>query len=178
MKHHWPTAVPAISPAVQPGADVRSAPTDEAPPSTARVVRRGIRVRKPETLIPATVAHGEDGRLIIRMPVKLVSESNTREHWRRKAERVAKQRETVGLLYAVLAHNPFRALPHLVRITRIAPYPIDGDNCTGAAKHVRDEIAVCLGLASDRDPRVEWRVDQRREGVRTYGVEIAFAWKA
>lgn len=56
------------------------------------------------------------------------------------------------------------ALPCAVLVRRVAPSsgldPHDG--LPGAMKAIVDGIADALGLASDRDPRVVWRYDQRR----------------
>lgn len=68
-------------------------------------------------------------------------------------------------------------LPALVTITRVAPSsgldPHDG--LPASLKSVVDGIADALGLKSDRDPRVEWQLRQRRGLSRQYGVEIVIA---
>jgi hypothetical protein len=76
------------------------------------------------------------------------------------------------------ALRPFlvnRALPAgwraVVTFVRLAPraLALDSDNLISCAKHVRDALAVLLGV-NDRDPRVEWRVQQ--EKAKNYGVRI------
>ena len=61
----------------------------------------------------------------------------------------------------------------VVRITRVSPRRLDGDNATAAAKSVRDGVADALGV-DDRDPRVEWLVDQEA-GPASVWVEI-YRW--
>ncbi len=52
--------------------------------------------------------------------------------------------------------------PLVVTMTRVAPSSgLDSDNMVGSMKHVRDAIAGVLGI-DDKDPRVEWRVNQRK----------------
>lgn len=97
----------------------------------------------------------------------LVSEANAHEvHWHR-AKRAKQQHGVVGLV--LRAHRPVAA-PCEVRITRLAPGTLDTDNLQGSAKHVRDAVALWLGV-DDKDPRVTWHVGQER--TKHYGVRIA-----
>lgn len=110
----------------------------------------------------------------VMLPLKLVSEANgSHGHWAAKARRVKAQR----LAVATLVRRPLRrvALPCTVTITRIAPRAFDDDNLVRSAKAVRDQIAAELGI-NDRDPRVTWRVEQRKGGVRQYGCEVRIEW--
>ena len=43
---------------------------------------------------------------------------------------------------------------------------------SSSLKAVRDGVADALGLASDRDPRVAWVVDQERGEPRQYAVRV------
>lgn len=97
----------------------------------------------------------------------LVSEANAHEvHWHR-AKRAKQQHGVVGLV--LRAHRPVAA-PCEVRITRLAPGTLDTDNLQGSAKHVRDAVALWLGV-DDKDPRVTWHVGQER--TKHYGARIA-----
>lgn len=106
--------------------------------------------------------------MTIRIPVKLPSASNLREHWARKHRRVKQQR---GVVRAYLGGQPRPELPLVVTLTRIGPRRFDDDNLRGAFKGQRDEVAAWLGV-DDADPRVTWAYAQRREGVREYAIEI------
>lgn len=119
----------------------------------------------------------------------LESEANERGHARAKARRTAAQRAAVGSTLRVLGGAAV-PLPCRVVVTRVAPLPLDSDNLTGSAKHVRDELAVWLNpkviakgkkrgqvTGDDRDPRVEWLVAQEK-GPAAVVIEVApvVAW--
>lgn len=120
--------------------------------------------------------------LTFTFPIHLQSEANSREHWRAKAARVAKQRALAKML---LRFHSQPLLPCVVTITRIAPRSLDDDNLNASAKSVRDELALWLGLptkvigknkrlhADDSDPRVSWRYGQRKGEPGQYAVEIS-----
>lgn len=106
--------------------------------------------------------------------VKTVSELNTRGHWGRRARRASSQRAAVLGSWFVRVGVPERTqprLPAVVTLTRIAPKELDDDNLRGALKHCRDQVAECMGLPDDRDPRVRWEYGQR--SGKLYGVEVA-----
>ena len=96
--------------------------------------------------------------------LRLVSEANSRGHTKHaKGGRNARVRAAVARAFLGVALPP---LPLRVCVTRIAPCALDSDNIHGSgAKAVRDEVADVLGLRSDRDHRVEWRVTQMRGPV-------------
>jgi hypothetical protein len=102
------------------------------------------------------------------LPLRLVSEANAHEHWRKRQGRAKEQRATVAAWFR--QHTiALPRLPLVVTLTRLAPSTLDSDNCVGAAKHCRDGVADWLGI-DDRDARVEWRVGQ--EKAPHYGVRI------
>lgn len=102
---------------------------------------------------------------MIVLPLKTVGGLNAREHWRKRATRVKRERDTARLL------APSHPLPCVVTMTRLSPGTLDDDNLQGACKAVRDGIADKLGI-DDRDPRVEWRYAQERCKRGEYGVRI------
>lgn len=109
-----------------------------------------------------------------KLPLRLVSEKNQREHWAKKAKRVKAHRNAVALLLG--SRLRVVTLPCAVTITRIAPRALDDDNATRSASAVRDEVARLLGV-DDRDERVTWRpVEQRRGKVREYACAIRIEW--
>ncbi len=129
-------------------------------------------------------APGQDGfdRHIgtIRVPMRTVSEANTRGHWATKARRAKDQRTTCRLVcgaplakYRLGLRDGYVPRLH-IRITRIAPGELDDDNLPVALKSVRDGITDALGLTNDRDLRLVWVYSQARK-ARTYAVEIT-AW--
>lgn len=114
-------------------------------------------------------------RIVVALPLKLVSEANSHTHWRKRQKRAKGHHEVTGFLVgAALAKADARGqamLPCVVTITRIAPRALDSDNLVGSAKHCRDSVAAAFGI-DDRDPRVEWRVAQERGAPNTYGARV------
>lgn len=98
---------------------------------------------------------------------RVISESNQRKGWqgrwkRGKAQASALSEAVYNLSYAGVTMpdaNASKAL--IVTWTHIGP-EMDDDNLRSALKGLRDHLAEWLGLPNDRDPRVEWRYDQRR----------------
>lgn len=105
------------------------------------------------------------------LPIKLESLLNIREHWAKRAKR-AKSQRVAGWAHtlATLQRSKVR-FPAKIRITRIAPKPLDSDNLAASAKHVRDGIADALGI-NDNDPRVEWDYWQEKGNPYTYSVRV------
>jgi len=105
------------------------------------------------------------------IPMKTVSESNQREHWRKRARR-AKQQRGAAFLIVSASGGAYKCMrfPRLT-ITRVAPRRLDDDNLRGALKAVRDGIADALSV-NDGDPSILWEYRQRRGGRHEYAVEI------
>lgn len=117
----------------------------------------------------------------VTIPIKTVSEANARDHWATRAKRTRTIRTTCALACgAPLAkYREGLAKGHVqrlhVRIVRVAPRELDGDNLQSATKGARDGIADALDLQSDRDPRVTWHYHQRKSSKGMYAVEVT-AW--
>lgn len=94
----------------------------------------------------------------VRVPIRTVNSTNERAHWAVKAKRAKAERQAVGWLLKGLEAPP---LPCSVTITRegMNRRLLDGDGLQSAGKHVRDAVAVWLGV-DDADKRVTWRYDQ------------------
>ena len=120
--------------------------------------------------------------LVVTIPLHIFSEANERGAWHASARRTRDHRR---LVEAVLRTKRRPALPAVVTLVRIAPCALDDDNLARAMKGIRDEVAVWLCpvvvqkgkrrgqlTGNDRDPRVTWRVAQRRGRPREYAVEI------
>jgi hypothetical protein len=109
--------------------------------------------------------------------LELVNATNEHCHWRKRQARAKAQRGGARISTAVRVSVALRDASHwlhgplLVTITRIGPRRLDDDGATASAKPIRDGIADALGI-DDRDPRVTWRVEQARGGVREYGVRV------
>lgn len=91
-----------------------------------------------------------------------------RWHWSKTRRVVAKCRRDVGL---VLSQHDKPELPVMVTMTRCSVGVCDDDGAIGAMKSCRDAIAKWLGV-DDSDPRVEWRVEQRKCKRADVGVVI------
>lgn len=115
----------------------------------------------------------------VTLPLKVLNESNRRDHWAPRARRTKQARETVGLVVGahLRATGPGLRLPVVVTLTRIAPRNLDSDGVVSSMKACRDGVADALGV-DDGDERVEWRYSQRRQTrgditlVRGYGVAV------
>lgn len=101
--------------------------------------------------------------LTVTVPIRTVSEANTREHWAKKAARHKAQR---GGTYLMVSSRLPKQKPKgkiRVTITRIAPRKLDGDNLAISCKHVRDGVSDALSLADDRESDyLEWVTTQER----------------
>lgn len=114
----------------------------------------------------------------VTIPIRTVSEANARGHWTARAGRTKRHRTATALTLRSRVVGRLRP-PCVVSLTRIAPRSLDDDNLRGALKAVRDEVAVWLGLptnrrgqADDSDPRVRWEYAQERGAPRQYAVRV------
>lgn len=146
--------------------------------ATCPICRIRAGVAGPELRIVEVPDLEAEDPIVLYIPMRAVNVSNARESWAARATRVARERRNVALTWmAVVAPNlrirTERLLPCEVTLTRVAPREIDAhDALPISMKAVVDEVSVCLGLASDRDPRVRWQYTQRRGRPHEYGVEI------
>lgn len=111
--------------------------------------------------------------VVMLLTVHTVSEANSRDHWAKKAKRVAAQRRFSHwcLEAHILRGGLVLPFPLIVTLTRIAPRELDGDNLQSALKATRDGIADYFGV-DDRDPRIEWCYGQEKGRVREYAVRV------
>lgn len=111
------------------------------------------------------------------LPLRLVTESNTKGHWAAKARRAKEQRHvafmltTTHLVLETRSPAVHSLLPCHITMTRVAPRRLDVDNLWSSFKHVIDGIADAFHLP-DNDPRFEWDVAQDRGGPNHYSVRI------
>ena len=100
------------------------------------------------------------------IPVKTVSEANTREHWAVKADRAKRQRLAAHLCtLAALCRAGWKYGGErvIIRLCRKSTKQLDGDNLQSSQKHVRDGIADALEV-DDGDKRLSWRYRQSKCG--------------
>jgi hypothetical protein len=114
--------------------------------------------------------------VILNVPLRLVSESNSSEHWLKKAKRHTQQQWLVKA--ALNKHDLTKCLPCTVKLVRLSPRKFDSDNLQGAFKWIRDQVADCLipgkkkGMA-DNDSRITWLYDQERSSTHAIRIEIS-----
>ena len=112
--------------------------------------------------------------LSLTLPLHIVSESNSREHWRAKRKARGHFRGAVEL--ALIAHCRSLGLsfrpPCTVTLTRIAPRELDDDNIRGGCKAIRDGVADWLGCDDSKRSGVTWEYAQARGEPKQYAVRI------
>jgi hypothetical protein len=103
------------------------------------------------------------------LPVRTQTESNCNEHWRTRHRRSKAQREvTAAVLADIKAPQP----PCVVTITRVSKGVMDDDNLASSAKHIRDQIAVWIGVDDKHRDIVRYVYEQRRGKEFALEVEI------
>lgn len=118
--------------------------------------------------------HDLEKHNMIRIPIRLVSESNCSQHWTKKSKR---HRTHKMLVNAFLDQHCPIALPCVVILTRYAPRYLDWeDNLPMAFKWVKDAIAqhILGGLPGqkDSDARITWKYNQEKTEDKEYYITI------
>jgi hypothetical protein len=131
------------------------------------------RPAKRACLAAATVA--SSWSITLTVPVQVVSEANTREHWAAKYRRADSQR--TALIFAwnsaglSLGHKPNVSGGVRVKWVKLGGKKLDDDNLHNAFKALRDCLAGWLGL-DDGNERVSWKYAQEPGGDVGVRVEI------
>lgn len=112
---------------------------------------------------------------IINVPIRTVSEGNSREHWRKSHARHKSQKLAVS--HYLKKDKPNITLPCKITLTRIAPRALDSDNLQFSLKYIRDATADYIkpGLQAGRaddDKGMEWVYSQEKGKPKTYGIRI------
>lgn len=99
------------------------------------------------------------------IPVKLLSELNTRDHWTKKAKRTRILKILVKSAWN--KKPPSTKPPCTVTLVRVSPRELDSDNLQGAFKSVRDAVADLLipGMPAGRadgSPLITWNYVQEK----------------
>jgi hypothetical protein len=121
-----------------------------------------------ETLPAVSNVKDRRGVEIIISNLKTVSLLNQREHWSVRAKRAKEHRLEAWVMTPSLSNiKP----PMAIKLTRIGPRRLDGDNLQGALKNIRDGIADRLGI-DDGSALIRWSYDQESRGEGNYAVVI------
>ena len=111
------------------------------------------------------------------IPMKIISEANTHEHWTKSSKRHKMQQ---FLVRCEFRHHEMKVqLPCNIKLTRLSARFLDSDNLQIAFKWIRDQIADCIlpGLAkgrADDDKRISWQYCQ--EAADSQGIKIEGYW--
>jgi len=106
----------------------------------------------------------------VTLPLRLVSLTNQREHWAKKAKR-AKEHRWLALAAINRGHELLERGRFMVTFTRVAPRKLDDDNLRECCKHLRDGVADWFGV-DDGSPMYEWRYEQEKGKPKEYAVRI------
>ena len=108
---------------------------------------------------------------MIDVPIRTVSEANSRDHWAKKARRVKAQRDVVGMYLGIyFSQHRKPSLPCVVRLTRSGGRHLDDDNLRSALKAVRDEVAKWLNI-NDGGTLVKWEYAERKAKTQSVIIE-------
>ena len=111
----------------------------------------------------------------VRVPIRIISEANSRQHWRKAAARKKEHRTTARVVMQQHA-RPMHDGPIIITLTRIAPRVLDDDNLASGFKAARDGVADWLGI-DDGSTRLSWRYGQRKSKPGEYAAEVAVEWE-
>lgn len=109
----------------------------------------------------------------LKIPMRLLSEANTHQHWRKKHARNKRQQNAIRLVW--LSKKPNVKIPCEVKLIRSGPRLLDFDNMVYAFKNIRDCVGslilpnLAAGQADGADSGISWSYDQEK-GL--YGVRI------
>lgn len=125
-------------------------------------------------------------RVVVLVPgLRLKTGLNVREHWAKRARRVAAEKAAVRLALAPLGRDVRCALYAAgkvrVRMVRLGGRKVDSDNLSGALKSVRDQLALWVGKDDgDEGPGGfwEWVADQEPGGAAGVRLELVAAGAA
>ena len=110
------------------------------------------------------------------LPIKTARESNSSEHWAKKAKRHRLQK--IKIKSAFLKDRPQIEIPCHVILTRISPRSLDcHDNLPMSFKWIVDSICdyIFPGMAAGRaddSKEITWEYRQEKGKVREYAIKI------
>lgn len=103
------------------------------------------------------------------LPVRVVSELNTREHWAAKHKRKKAQQAEV---WAAWPRRQKVTLPCLVRFVRYGQNLLDPDAVASSFKHVQDEVCRLLGVDDGNTQLISFEYSQVALHKRKFSIEI------
>ena len=113
--------------------------------------------------------------IVVDIPVRIISEANSRQHWRKAAARKKLHRQTARLVLQQYARPMGEAERFTITLTRVAPRKLDDDNLASGFKAVRDGVADWLGI-DDGSPRIKWQYAQHKGSAGHYSAWVRVQW--
>ena len=110
----------------------------------------------------------------VRLPLRIVSEANSSDHWRKVAARKKTHRSTARLVLKKHA-RPVTDGQIKISLIRLAPRVLDGDNLQSGFKATRDGVADWLGI-DDGSARLKWAYHQERGAAKEYAAIVQIEW--
>lgn len=112
------------------------------------------------------------------IPIRTVSEMNTREHWAKRAKRAKLHRRSAAgfmdsWMHGITGVAARTATKIRVTLTRIGKRKLDSDNLASSMKHAQDGIADAIGI-DDGDDRMCWKYAQEIGKEYAVRVEMEF----
>jgi len=110
-------------------------------------------------------------KISVTLPIRTVSEANSREHWRARHKRSKMQREAARLAMHNYSRNMY-LLPKIpITLVRIGARKLDDDNLARSFKAIRDGIADAIGI-DDGSEQYIWRYAQEKGKPKEYAVRV------
>ena len=107
----------------------------------------------------------------ITLPIRTVSEANSRECWQAKARRSQEQRQAAYLITTSEMHGidvDEITRPIVIKFVRVGKRNLDGDNLSRSFKAIRDGVCEAIGI-DDGAECLRFVYAQKRGD---YGVEV------
>lgn len=111
----------------------------------------------------------------VRLPLQIISEANSRDHWRKVSTR-RKEHRSIARLVLQQHARPMHDGGVKILLTRIGPRVLDDDNLASGFKAVRDGVADWLGI-DDGSPRLAWSYTQTKGSAKEYAAIVAVEWE-
>jgi hypothetical protein len=113
-------------------------------------------------------------RVSVLLPIKIISEANMRQHWRKAAAR-KKQHRAIARSVLQQYARPMHGGAVRINLTRVAPRKLDDDNLQSGFKALRDGVADWLGI-DDGSSRLSWIYGQRKGNPGQYLADVVVEW--
>lgn len=97
-------------------------------------------------------------RTTFEVPIRCVNPTNNRQGWKAVYFRGEKQKKAVAVLFP----KKVGPRPYVVTLTRVGPRKLDSDNVQASLKHIRDQVAACLGVDDGDESLVRWIYEQAK----------------